>query len=221
MTTRLVIGNYNYSSWSMRGWLALKRADIDFETVRLPMDTAEFHARIGDYSPALRVPVLNHEGLRIWDSLAIGEYLAERYPEAGLWPSSQRLRALGRSVCAEMHAGFAALRDALPFNCRARGRSVDYDDAVHTDVARVCEIWDDCRAAAGHRRETGPWLFGTFSLVDCFYIPVALRFCTYRIGLVGYASAYVAAVVTDPLVNEWIELARAEPETIQSEERGA
>lgn len=220
MATRLVIGNYNYSSWSLRAWLALRATGIDFETIRLPLDTPEFAARIGAYSPTGCVPVLHHEGLVIWDTLAICEYLAERYPEAGLWPASQRLRSLARSACAEMHAGFAALRDALPLNCRARGRSVSYDEPVHAEVERICAIWDECRAAAGTLAARGPWLFGTFTNADCFYVPVALRFCTYRIGLVGYASRYVAAVVNDPIVDEWVELARAEPEVIDREERG-
>ena len=220
MDTRLVIGNYNYSSWSLRAWLALRRTGIDFETVRVPLDTPEFAARIGDLSPTRRVPVLHHEGLVVWDTLAICEYLAERYPAAALWPDAQPLRALARSACAEMHAGFAALRAALPLNCRARGRSVDYGDAVHTDVARVCAIWDQCRAAAGALTERGPWLFGSFTNADCFFAPVALRFCTYRIGLVGYASKYVAAVINDPLVGEWIEHARAETDVIEAEEVG-
>lgn len=220
MPTRLVIGNYNYSSWSLRAWLALRASGIEFETLRLPLDTAEFDARIDALSPSRRVPVLHHEGLVIWDTLAICEYLAERYPDAALWPTSQSLRAMARSVCAEMHSGFAALCSALPFNCRARGRSVDYDHAVHADVARICAIWDACRAASGDYATRAPWLFGTFSIADCFFVPVALRFCTYRIGLVGYASEYVSAVLNDALIGEWIALARAETETIEHEEVG-
>lgn len=218
---RLIIGNYNYSSWSMRAWLALRVTGIDFETIRIPLDTPDFAAQIASYTPAGRVPVLQHEGLRIWDSLAICEYLAERFPEARLWPHQQELRAMARSVCAEMHAGFEALRRSLPFNARARGRSVEYDAQTHADVARICQIFDDCRAAAGHQARHGPWLMGEFSIVDCFYIPVALRFCTYRIGLVGYASRYVASVLTDPAVSAWVELAANESEVLPHEERGA
>ncbi len=218
--SRLVIGNYNYSSWSMRAWLAARRAGLEFATLRLPMDTPVFAERIVEHSPSRRVPVLEHEGLLIWDTLAICEYLAERFPDAGLWPAGQALRARARSVCAEMHSGFEALRASLPLNCRARGRTVDYDEETHRDVRRICEIWDDCRDAAGDLAQKGPWLFGSFSNADCFYIPVAMRFCTYRIGLVGYASQYVAAVVNDPLVGEWLDLARAETETIEREEVG-
>ena len=173
------------------------------------------------FRPSRRVPVLQHEGLTIWDTLAICEYLAERYPQSRLWPESQRLRAHARSVCAEMHSGFAKLRANLPMNCRARGRNVDYDEATHADIARICAIWDECREAAGHETQHGPWLYGHFSAADCFYIPVALRFCTYRIGLVGYASPYVAAVVNDPLVGgSWLALAEAESETIAHDEVG-
>lgn len=218
--TRLIIGNYNYSSWSMRAWLAARHARLEFETLRLPLDTPMFGQQIASYSPSRRVPVLEHEGLVIWDTLAICEYLAERFPEAGLWPAGQALRARARAVCAEMHSGFEALRTALPFNCRARGRSVDYDEATHRDVERICEIWDACRDAAGDLVQRGPWLFGRFTVADCFFVPVALRFCTYRIGLVGYASKYVAAVVDDPLVAEWLGLAQTETETIEREEVG-
>lgn len=221
MHTRLVIGNYNYSSWSLRAWLALRHTGVDFQSVRLPLDTPEFEQRIGELSPTRRVPVLHHEGLVIWDTLAICEYLAERFPAAGLWPDAQSLRALARSACAEMHAGFAALRAALPLNCRARGRNVAYDDAVRADVERVCALWEQCRAASGDLAARGPWLFGTFTNVDCFYVPVALRFCTYRVGLVGYASKYVAAALADPVVGEWLAHAREEPETIAAEEVGA
>lgn len=218
--TTLVIGNTNYSSWSMRGWLAMKRTGIDFSLLRLPMDTPEFEKQIGQYSPSRRVPVLLHEDLVIWDTLAIVEYLAERFPAAALWPDSQRLRTLARSVCAEMHSGFAALRSALPLNVRARGRHVELNPATIADIQRISAIWQDCREAAGAQTRHGPWLFGEFSAADCFYIPVALRFVTYAIGLVGYASEYVSTVAADPLVLEWCAMGAAEPETIVAEEVG-
>lgn len=221
MTTPvLVIGNYNYSSWSLRAWLALKATGVDFDVVRIPMDTPEFAERIGDYSPSRRVPVLQHEGLVVWDTLAICEYLAERYPQAGLWPQNQRLRTLARSACAEMHAGFDALRRHLPLNARARGRHVELDEGTVRDIQRISAIWHDCREAAGHQAGHGPWLFGEFTATDCFYVPVALRFMTYAIGLVGYASEYVSTVAADPVVAEWCELARAETEIIEQEEVG-
>ena len=218
--TTLVIGNINYSSWSMRAWLALKRTGTDFSLLRLPLDTPEFEERIGEYSPTRKVPVLHHEGLVIWDTLAICEYLAERYPDAELWPSSQRLRTMARSVCAEMHAGFPALRTALPLNAHARGRQVELDQETVGDIQRVSAIWHDCREAAGPQTKHGPWLFGEFSAADCFYVPVALRFVTYAIGLVGFASKYAATVATDPLALEWCEMAAAETEIIECEEAG-
>lgn len=204
----------------MRGWLALKRTDIDFSLVRLPLDTPEFDKKIGLYSPARQVPVLHHEGLVIWDTMAIFEYLAERYPHARLWPDNQRLRTMARSVCAEMHSGFSALRNALPMNIRARGRHVELDQATVADIQRVSAIWHDCRVATGTPTKHGPWLFGEFSAADCFYIPVAMRFMTYAIGLVGYASQYVATVAADPLVQQWCDMGAAESEIIEAGEVG-
>ncbi|MDH3589224.1 MAG: glutathione S-transferase family protein [Gammaproteobacteria bacterium] len=218
--TKLIIGNVNYSSWSMRGWLAAKRTGMSFELVRIPLDTPEFEERIGDYSPTRRVPVLHHEGLIVWDTLAMCEYLAERFPDAGLWPNNQRLRTLARSVCAEMHSGFPALRNALPLNARARGRHVELDQETVGDIQRISAIWHDCREAAGSQAQHGPWLFGEFTAADCFYVPVALRFVTYAIGLVGFASKYVATVAADALVLEWCEMAAAETESIPREEVG-
>ena len=219
--TKLIIGNANYSSWSMRGWLALKQTGIDFSLIRLSLDTPEFADQIGQYSPSRLVPALHHEDLVIWDTLAICEYLAERYPNANLWPESQRLRTFARCVCAEMHGGFSALRTALPLNVRARGRHVELTQDTVADIQRISAIWHDCREAAGAQTKRGPWLFGEFSAADCFYIPVAMRFVTYAIGLVGFASQYVATVAADPLVLEWCEMGAAEPETIAGEEAGA
>lgn len=216
----LVIGNINYSSWSLRAWLALKQCDVTFTLKRIPLDTPEFAEQIIPWSPTRKVPVLHHEGLVIWDTLAICEYLAERFPAAELWPDNQRLRTLARSVCAEMHAGFAPLRSTLPLNVRARGRHVELDDATVEDIRRISAIWQDCRDASGTLTEQGPWLFGNFSIADCFYVPVALRFVTYTVGLVGFASQYTTSVATDPLVLQWCEMAAGESEVIENEERG-
>ncbi|MBT8137010.1 MAG: glutathione S-transferase family protein [Gammaproteobacteria bacterium] len=216
----LVIGNANYSSWSLRAWLACRAAGLQPELIRLPLDTPEFAEKIGELSPTRQVPVLRHEGLVVWDTLAICEYLAERYPHARLWPEAQRLRTLARSACAEMHSGFAWLRQTLPMNVRARGRHVELDESVVADIQRISDLWEQCRDAAGPQARRGPWLFGELTIADCFYIPVASRFITYAIGLVGFASTYVATVAADPLMQEWADMAAAETETIAAEEVG-
>lgn len=213
-TNRLVIGNYAYSSWSFRGWLAVRRAGLACEVLRLPLDTPEFARRIGEYSPTRRVPVLTHDGRVIWDSLAIIEYCNEQ--GASLWPADVGKRALARSVSAEMHAGFAAIRSQLPFNCRAEGRRVATDASTDEEIRRVVQIWTQCRTQAAD----GPWLFGEFSGADVMYAPIALRFRTYGIGLTGVARDYVDAVATDDLVGEWVALAREEAQVIEAEEKG-
>ena len=159
-TFKIVIGNRAYSSWSLRGWLALAHTGAPFEEILLPLDTEEFRRRIGEYSPSRRVPVLIHGTLHIWDSLAIAEYLAEVFPEAGYWPANRSLRAYARSIACEMHAGFAALRRTLPMNCRAEGRRVALDAETKRDIARICDIWRTCRDQAGD----GPWLLGRFGV---------------------------------------------------------
>ncbi len=213
----LVVGNRNYSSWSLRAWLFLAHAGLPFETLRLPLDTEEFRRRIGDYSPSRRVPVLLDGGRRIWDSLAICEYVAERAPRVRAWPQDEAARALARSVSCEMHAGFAALRAELPLNCRPRGRRVEPGPEAWRDIERVTEIWTEARTGYG---ANGPWLFGEFGIADAMYAPVALRFLTYGIPLAEEAAAWVDTVATDPAMQDWLAEAAAEPETIEREERG-
>jgi glutathione S-transferase len=212
----LVIGNRNYSSWSLRAWLFLAHSGLPFDTVRLSLDTEDFRRRIGEYSPSRRVPVLLHGPRRVWDSLAICEYVAET---AGCraWPDDDDARAFARAVSCEMHAGFAALRGELPMNCRARGRRVTPGADARRDIDRVCGIWREARDrfAAG-----GPWLFGDFTIADAMYAPVALRFVTYGVALEDGAQAFVDAVLADARMAEWLEAARAEPEVIGREEVG-
>lgn len=213
----LVVGNRNYSSWSLRAWLFLAHAGLPFETLRLPLDTEEFRRRIGDYSPSRRVPVLLDGGRRIWDSLAICEYVAERAPRVRAWPPDEAARALARSVSCEMHAGFAALRAELPLNCRARGRQVEPGPEAWRDIERVTAIWTEARTDYG---SGGRWLFGEFGIADAMYAPVALRFLTYGIPLPDAAAAWVDTVATDPAMQDWLAGAAAEPEIIEQEERG-
>lgn len=202
----LHIGNQNYSSWSLRPWIALRHLGIDFETRVLPLQTAEFRQGIAALDVAGRVPVLVHGDVRIWDSLAICEYGSELAGGRG-WPSSPATRALARSVSCEMHSSFQALRSQMPMNIRAR-RRVTMDEALKADIARIETSWT--RARQKHAA-SGPWLFGDYSIADAMYAPVALRFATYGVELGTVAAAYRDTVLSDPLLGEWIAAARAEP----------
>ncbi|MHC5653105.1 glutathione S-transferase family protein [Stappia sp. ICDLI1TA098] len=212
---KLVIGNRTYSSWSLRAWLAARASGADFEDMLLPLDTPEFYSRIKEISRAARVPVLIDGETHIWDSLAIIEYLAETFPAAGLWPRDKAARAQARSVVAEFHSGFFDLRGNYPMNLRrAPAVHPGAPDAAR-DIARVCEIWRDCRARFGGG---GDFLFGAFSAADCFYAPVVSRFLTYRLPLGEVEAAYAHAVMEHPFMREWREAAAAETLVVAADE---
>ncbi len=213
----LVIGNRNYSSWSLRAWLALVKSGAEFDVERLPLDTPRFHAEIGRYSPTRRVPVLLHGERTVWESLAIAEYANEIFAGNGLWPAGEVARAHARSVSAEMHAGFPALRGQMPMNCRARGRSVARTPALARDIERITALWTECRDRFGH---AGPWLYGGFSVADAMFAPVVSRFRTYGEALAGPAGDYAAMVMDDPDVSTWMAAAALEPETVEADETG-
>jgi glutathione S-transferase len=213
----LVIGNKNYSTWSLRPWLALRKAGVEFEERRLPLDTPEFFEEITDLSPTRRVPVLWHRSRCIWDSLAICEYVNEEFAAGVLLPEDRASRAWARSVCCEMHSGFNALRSALPMNLRASGRRVDLDHSVQEDINRIASLWTECREAHAAR---GPWLFGHFSLADAMFIPVALRFPTYCIELPELAQQYQATCLADADVQDWVGAGCAESEVVEADEAG-
>jgi glutathione S-transferase len=213
----LVIGNKNYSSWSLRPWLFLKYIGVPFDEVRIPLYTQEMEEALAPYSPSGKVPVLLEGELRVWESLAICEYLAERFPQARGWPEERGARALARSVAAEMHAGFATLRSELPMNCRARRAGVVPSAAAQADIERVITLWCTCRESFG---SGGPWLFGAFGIADAMFAPGALRFHTYGIALPEAARAYAETVRAHPAVVEWVQAARRETEVIERFERG-
>jgi glutathione S-transferase len=213
----LVIGNRNYSSWSLRAWFFLSHHKIDFETMRLPLDTPGFAAQIIDYSPTRRVPVLLHDGQTVWDSLAICEYAAENLTVLPAWPESRDARAFARSISCEIHSGFDDLRRELPLNCRAMGRCVSPGTGASHDIERVISIWNEGRKRFGQQ---GPWLCGRFSIADAMYAPVALRFRTYGVDLPRTASDWVEEVATHPSIREWIQASANEDEVIESEEIG-
>ncbi len=207
----LVIANKNYSSWSLRAWLALRAAGIAFEEKRLNLDTPEFAPQLKGLTPAGKVPCLIDEGFSVWDSLAICEYAAERHPEAGLWPTDPRARARARSLAAQMHSGFGDLRRLMPMNIEAHLPGIDLTEA-RQDIAQVLALWRDTRAEFGQGGPfpAGPFLFGKFSIADAFYAPVVSRFTTYCVAADGAARDYMDAVLALPAMQDWMREARAE-----------
>ncbi|NJM56362.1 MAG: glutathione S-transferase family protein [Synechococcales cyanobacterium RU_4_20] len=208
---QLIIGNQNYSSWSLRPWLALKQMEVKFEEIRIPLYEPNSAAAIAQYSPSGRVPVLIDGAQTVWDSLAILEYLAERYPEQPWWPRDLAARTQARCISAEMHAGFFALREQMPMNCRARFPGQGRSPATDRDIARVRQIWSRCREQWG---QGGAFLFGEFSIADAMYAPVVLRFVTYGVELNAIEQAYREAVLNLPALQDWLAAGLAETETI-------
>lgn len=203
----LVIANKNYSSWSLRAWLALKQTGVPFEEIVVPLRTPETRAAIMRYSPSGKAPCLVHGEITVWESLAIGEYLAELFPQAGLWPSEPPARALARAISSEMHGGFLALRRGMPMNIRASLPGYGLSDAVRDDINRIEAIWRDTRSRFG---ADGEMLFGRFTLADAMFAPVASRFRTYGVALGETAAAYAEAVLSLPAMKEWSAAAEAE-----------
>jgi glutathione S-transferase len=212
---RLVIGNKNYSSWSMRPWVALREADIAFEEVQLKFDDTGRAAGAERYSPTGKVPVLLIDGEPVWDSLAICETVAERFPEKQLWPADARARRVARSICAEMHSGFQSLRTHMPMNIRSRHPGKGMTPEVQRDITRVLRIWNDCRERYGAH---GALLFGSFSIADAYYAPVVTRLQTYEVSLPKEAQAYCDAVLALGAVRDWCEAARREAEFVAGDE---
>ena len=212
----LVIGNKNYSSWSLRPWLHLKHAQVPFEEVLIPLDTPSTREDIEKYSPSGRVPVLRHGEITVWESLAICEYVAELTGKG--WPEQAKARAVARAVCAEMHSGFTTLRSLWPMNARARNRHTAMPAALEADIERIDEIWNDCRSRFGGG---GPWLFGEYSIADAMYAPVVLRFNTYGTSSITPAARwYMATVLEDDALQEWLQAAKHESWTNPSSEVG-
>lgn len=202
----LVIGNKQLSSWSLRPWLLLRHLGLSFKEIALTLDVPEFSGAIRQYSSAGRVPVLVDGEMRVWDSLAIIEYVNEK--SAGrAWPSDQAHRAHARSISAEMHSGFSALRQNWPMQAASRNLNVPLPVQGIADVQRIQEIWEDCRTRYG---SGGPWLFGQYSAADAMYAPVVLRFLAYGAQLSTIAQHYMDQTLSDPHLNEWISQAREE-----------
>lgn len=218
LTLTLVIGNRNYSSWSLRAWLAMRMAGLDFDEVVIPLDRPDSASRIREYSAAGRVPVLLHGDLTVWDSLAICDYVAELARAAYLWPRDPAARAVARSVSAEMHSGFAALRGALPMNVRVDRPGIATANDTQADIDRICHIWRDCRMAFG---VDGKFLFGEFSIADAMFAPVVSRFHSYRIAVDDVSQDYMEAVRMLPAMQEWAAAAAAESWTLEGKKSKA
>jgi len=211
----LVIGNKNYSSWSLRPWIFMKQNRIAFEEKRVALFTDTTNAELAQYDSDFKVPVLVDGNLIVWDSLAILEYLSERYLDHGGWPRKSAARAMARSVSAEMHSSFFNVRNELPMNCRKRFRDIKLSAQAQHEVDRIQRLWRKCRENFG---EGGQWLFGSYSIADAMFAPVTLRFEGYGIHLDDVGRAYVRHTLSQPAMIEWMEAGRAEKEIIDADE---
>jgi glutathione S-transferase len=219
---QLYIGNKNYSSWSMRPWVLLKQAGIEFEEVMVRFDSfdgnSQFKQVVGRFNPVGKVPVLVDDGLVIWDTLAIAEYLAETFPDLRLWPDDRQARARARSVCAEMHAGFGALRSIFPMNIEASlpqigALALRDKPAVQAELARICGMWSELLDSY-----QGPMLFGDFGIADAYFAPVVMRIRSYALPVPAAVRDYIARLCALPGVKAWIDGALAEKDFIAFEE---
>ncbi len=216
---KLIIGNKAYSSWSLRGWLAVKQSGLPFEEITVPMFGEEWEKRrAGDeFAPSGgKVPILWDDKAVIWDSLAIVEWLADRTDKARFWPEDEVARGMARSMASEMHSSYDNLRRECPMNLRKRFPSKQLGDGVAIEVKRILELWAEARARHGGG---GPYLFGTFSAADIMFAPVVTRFVTHSIPVPRFAAAYVEAMLDHPWMREWIEAAQGEPWTIERYEK--
>ncbi len=198
----LVIGNKNYSSWSLRPWLAMKHNGLQFNEILIPLYTPESKEKISQYSPSDKVPVLLHGSQTLWESLAILEYLAEEFPDLHWYPEDKTAKTIARSISAEMHGGFQKLRDNMPMNCRAKLPGKGMALGVQEDIERITEIWQECRQNFG---DGGDMLFGKFTIADAMYAPVVMRFVTYGVDLNKVCKDYVEAILRLPAMQQWLK----------------
>jgi len=213
---KLVIGNKNYSTWSLRPWLLLDAFKIVFDEISVSLLQHQIKERLGQYSATSKVPVLINDDLVVWDSLAICEYISEQYLHGKGWPEGINDRANARSICAEMHSGFMALRAEMPMNCRAT-RTVILSAGSKQDIQRIDDIWSSYAKLTSDGKLR---LFGQFSIADCFFAPVVLRFATYGVPLSAKAQAYSDSILTDRSVQRWVSMAKKETEIVQEDEAG-
>lgn len=213
---QLIIGNKNYSSWSLRAWLMLKAFEVEFDELKINLFTDEFYETLKQHTPVAKVPVLLDGELNVWDSLAICEYVNERYLEGAAWPSDMAERAKARAIVSEMHSGFNALRNEMPMNCRAK-RKIELSPAAKNDVQKMDILWAELREA---HKDTGPWLFGCFTIVDVFFAPAVLRFITYGTNVSQQSADYMQSVLQHPALQAWLDDALKETEVVVEDEAG-
>lgn len=211
----LVFGNKNYSSWSLRPWIFLKQNNIPFTENRIALFTETTDAELEQYNSDYKVPVLQDGELLVWDSLAIMEYLSERYLDGGGWPVDETARAVARSVSAEMHSSFSHVRGEMPMNLRKHFPNYQLSDAALREVERIKSLWRMCREQYG---QGGEWLFADYSIADAMYAPIVMRFVGYDVPLDGIEKAYVESVLNQPALQEWIDAGKMEVEVINEDE---
>ena len=211
----LIIGNKNYSSWSLRPWVFMTHNKMDFAEKRVALFTDTTDEELTQYNSDFKVPILKDGDLVVWDSLSILEYVSERYLDSRGWPREVNARAIARSVSAEMHSSFANVRSELPMNCRKKFHNVKLSPNTEREIERIKTLWRNCRTRFG---EDGEWLFGQYSIADAMFAPIALRFDGYSIALNGIEEAYVRSVLQQPEIVEWIEAGKIEKEVIGEDE---
>lgn len=215
----LIIGNKNYSSWSLRPWVFMKQHQIEFDEIRIPLFTDKTREALEPYSSDYKVPILQvdtvDEKYEVWDTLSILEYLSETYLQSRGWPASVKARAIARSISCEMHSSYFNMRSELPMNCRKSFRNIKLSPAAKREIDRIKSLWRQCRTEFG---ANGEWLFGDYSIADAMFAPVALRFAGYNIPLDSMEQAYVNSVLQQAYIIEWIEAGKAEKEIIEEDE---
>lgn len=214
---KLVIGNKNYSTWSLRAWLLLSAFELSFDEVKVSLSVESTAGEIAKYSKAGKVPVLHDDGMVVWDSLAICEYVSEQYLGGAGWPEHVDKRAMARSCAAEMHSSFTDLRSEMPMNCRAVNRRVEISPDLQKDISRIDTIWTEMRSKYAN---DGPWLFGDFSIADCMFAPVVFRFATYKVAVSPESKEYMENMLNHPKMKSWLEQAKKEVEVIEEDEAG-
>ncbi len=211
---QLIIGNKNYSSWSLRPWLLMKKAGLKFEEIRISLNTETTKIELAEYSPSMKVPVLIDQGNTIWDSFSIMEYISERYMNNEGWPQDLSTRAVGRSAASEMHSGFFSIRNELPMNCRIDIK-LPLSPAVRAEVDRIESLWTELREEF---TSYGPWLLGEFSILDCMFAPIAIRFSGYQVDVNTICQTYMDHLLSDPHMEQWTHEGQKESEVIQMSE---
>ena len=214
-TLKLVIGNKNYSTWSLRPWFFLKQLGIEFDEEMVWLFEDDMKEKLEPYFSNSKVPVLVEDDLKVWDTLAIIEYATDKFPEKNGWPSDLKTRAMARSVATEMHSSFTDLRNALPMNIRKHYPDYPITKEVQTDLNRIFALWDYCRE---NKTSDGPWLFGDFCGTDAMFAPVVMRMINYDVKLSGFAAAYVNFVHNSATMQKWIEDSKSETQIIETDE---